>query len=249
MKSKRKFAAYLKMRIHLKDGFTLLEVVIAISLFLLLMIAAYRLFFAEVRSIRTALEHIGVNESARKFFAYMGNDVRNANWLEYPKQTNRQTVSVLYPINEGKVCVLIRQKFDFQIKPPDPSFVKTERIEYFLKKAKDGTSDLYRKVDSEIGSSGVLSNKKKFEKKICGGIKDLLVYTTSKKPVTITNFSAGLPFKSLLNFEPYDLDGTGPYLLHVRATFVRKGSNKNKGTAHHVNTCFCIRGRWNGVHP
>jgi hypothetical protein len=236
-------------KIRQKQGITLVEIVIASSLFLLLMVAAYRLFFAEVLSIRTALEHIGVNESARRFFAHFGNDIRNANWVEFPEQTNRQTVSVLPVVSEGKVCTLLRQVMDFQVKPPDPAFLKIERIEYYLKKAKDGSSDLYKKVYSETRGDPTSRKKVEFEKMICDGVKDLVLYRTIRKPATISNFSAAVPFKNLLSYEPYDLDGTGPYLVHVRATFVRKGKDRGEGGAHHVKTSFCVRGKLNGVHP
>ncbi|MGM0599013.1 MAG: hypothetical protein ACQETH_04245 [Candidatus Rifleibacteriota bacterium] len=228
-----------------KRAITLVEIVLAGALFALLMLAAYKLFFAEVRSIKVALEHIGVNESARRFFANFGNDVRNASWVEYPQQTNRQTVSVLMPVNEGKVCVLRRQVLDFSVKPPDPAFLREEIIEYRLKKRKDNTSDLYR-----ISRSDIPGKKGTYKKKICEGIKEMLVYTTNRKPVTLTKFAAGLPFKNLLTYEPYDLDGTGPYLIHVRATFVRKSRDEDdRGIAHAVKSSFCVRGKLNGVHP
>lgn len=229
-----------------KNAVTLFEIVLAISLFLLLMLAAYRLFFAEVRSIKSALEHIGVNENARRFFANFGNDVRNSGWLDYPVQTNRQTVPALMAINEGKVCVLRQQFFNFDIKPPDKNFLREQIIEYHLEKRKDGTSDLYRIVKSNLPDA-----KRQHKKKICEGIKEMLVYTTNRKPVSLTGFASGLPFKNLLNFEPYELDGTGPYLVHVRATFVRKGQENHDQSmaSHQVKTCFCIRGKLNGVHP
>jgi prepilin-type N-terminal cleavage/methylation domain-containing protein len=235
-----------KTNLATKRAVTLFEVMIAMGLFVILMLAAYRLFFAEVRSIKTALEHIGVNENARKFFAHFGNDVRNSSWVDYPEQTNRQTVPVLMAINEGKACILRQQFFDFEAKPPDRTFLGEETIEYNLVKSDDGTSDLYRIVRSNLPDK-----KKEYKKKICEGIREILIYVTNKKPATLTGFSAGLPFKNLLNFEPYDLDGTGPYLVHVRATFVRKTKDeKNRDkAAHTVKTCFAIRGKLNGVHP
>lgn len=226
---------------------TLVEIMIAAGLFVLLMLAIYRLFFAEVRTIKTALEHIGVNESARKFFAHLGNDIRNANWVEFPEQTHRQTVSALLPTNEGKVCVLRRQVFDFKVKPPDPDFIREEVIEYHLVRDKDGTSDLYRLVKSDLPDVG----NREYQKKICDGVREMLLFTTSRKPVNIRNFSPAMPFKSLLTYEPYELDGTGPYLVHVMAAFVRKGDTRDPAEriAHRVRTCFSIRGKRNGVHP
>lgn len=233
-----------------KSAITLIEVVIAAGLFSLLMLAAYRLFFAEIRSISTALSHIGVNENARRFFAHFGNDIRNANWVEYPDKLTREVVDVLMPIDEGKVCVLKRQVFDFKIKPPDTAFLKTEKTTYFLKKANDGTSDLFKKVESNIPNMGGGVSNREFEKKICGGIKSLLLYISNRKPVTITKFSGLKPFKSLIAYEPYSLNGRGPYLVHVKAVFIRKGrKGKEERGAHQLETCFSVRGRLNGIHP
>lgn len=254
MKEKRKMAMVNNFGFRVNNGMwrsrsavTLVETIIAAGLFVLLMLAAYRLFFHEVKTIKTALEHISVNESARRLFANMGNDVRNANWLDFPVQTNRQTVASLMPLNEGKICVLRRQVFDFEVKPPDPQFIREEIIEYYLKKTEDGTSDLYRSVKSDLQPEG----KKAYEKKICDGIRDMLVFSTNRKPVNVTTFSPAMPFKSLITYEPYELDGTGPYLVHLVASFVRKGDDREfkDGVPMRIQTSFCIRGKLNGVHP
>lgn len=217
------------------------------GLFVLLMLAAYRLFFAEVKSIKTALEHIGVNESARRLFAHLGNDIRNSNWVEYPQQTNRQTVAALMAINEGKVCVLRRQIFDFSVKPPSPDFIREEIIEYYLKKADDGTSDLYRRIKTDLPYAA----QKESERKVCDGVQEMLVYTTNRKPVLLSGAAAILPGKSLYNFEPYDLDGSGPYLVHARVSLIRKGNDRpdSDAVAFTVRSCFNVRGKLNSVHP
>ncbi len=230
-----------------RSAVTLVEIIIAAGLFVLLMLAAYRLFFAEVRSIKVALEHIGVNENARKLFAHMGNDIRNASWVEFPVQTNRQTVGALMPLNEGKVCVLRRQVFDFSVKPPSQDFLREEIIEYYLKKSDDGTSDLFRAVKGNRLPPG----KKEYEKKVCEGIKEMLLFTTNRKPVNVSSFAPSMPFKSLISYEPYELDGTGPYLVNLRATFIRKGNDPAPGDSHALSlqSSFCVRGRLNGVNP
>lgn len=231
-----------------KKAITLVEVVIVAGLFTILMTAAYRLFFAEVRTIRTALEHIGVNESARKFFAYLGNDVRNANWVDYPTMVNRQVSTKLEPVKEGKICVLRRQVLDLEVKPPDRDFLREEIITYTLKKAEDGTSDLYRHVLSDLPGKP----SQNYEKKICDGIMDMLVFTTNRKPITIEKSLMGGTLAQKMNYEPYELDGTGPYLVHVYASFSRKGEKKAenpKNAPVKVNTCFAVRGKLNGIHP
>lgn len=238
----------IKMFLGRRKAITLVEVMIVLGLFGILMTAAYRLFFGEVKTIKTALEHIGVNESARKFFAFLGNDIRNSNWVEYPKLLNREVATKLKPVSEGKVCVLRRQVLDLEVKPPASDFVREEVITYTLKKSDDGTSDLYRHVVSDL--PGELS--KNYEKKICDGIVDMLVFTTNRKPVTLgKSVVGGGALSKKINFEPYELDGKGPYLVQVYASFVRKGAKDKSAESAPVkiNTCFAVRGRLNGIHP
>ena len=230
-----------------RKAITLVEVMIVTGLFCILMTAAYNLFFSEVKTIKTALEHIGVNESARKFFAFVGNDIRNANWVDYPKMVNRQVVGSLKPISEGKVLVLRKQVFDLEVKPPDPSFLREEIVTYSLKKADDGTSDLYRHVLSDLPGQP----PKNFEKRIADGIGEMLVFVTNRKILTIEKTIMGGSLEKQMNYEPYDLDGTGPYLVHICCSFARKGSKEKKasGPLINLNTCFAIRGKLNGIHP
>ena len=232
-----------------KKAITLTEVMIVTGLFCVLMTAAYRLFFSEVKTIKTALEHIGVNESARKFFAFMGSDVRNSNWIDFPKMVNRQVVGSLKPVKEGKVLVLRKQVMDFDVKPPQSDFIKEEIVTYTLKKAEDGTSDLYRHVVSELPGQP----SKDYEKKIADGIVDLLVFVTNRKPMTIEKTILSGSLEKIMNYEPYELDGTGPYLVHICCSFSKKGSKekevKTKESLIKINTCFSVRGKLNGIHP
>ena len=230
-----------------KKAVTLVEIMIVTGLSCILMTAAYKLFFSEVKTIKTALEHIGVNESARKYFAFIGNDIRNSNWVDFPKMINRQVVGSLKPIREGKVLVLRRQVLDLEIKPPQPDFLKEEVITYSLKKAEDGTSDLYRHVVSNLPGQ----HAKNYEKKISDGIAEMLVFVTNRKTVTLEKTVLSSNLDKKMNYEPYELDGTGPYLVHVCCSFSRKGTKEKKasGPLIKLNTCFAIRGKLNGIHP
>ncbi len=233
-------------------GFTLVEIVLAILLFFLMLLAVYKLFFAEIRTIRSALEHLGVNENCRKFLTRFGDDVRNANRVLQPVPVPRKEVQSVNPVGEGVFAVFESQAYDFSKKPPDPKMIKTMKISYSLKKdPKDGTWDIFRTIDSEGspfpgGPSGF-----KATAHVAGGLKEIKVFTSIRSPVKFSSFP-GLPFKNTLVFEPYDSDGTGPNLIHVRATFIRKG-NIRPGTKEEsaltIRTSFAVRGKSNLVNP
>lgn len=226
-------------------AFTIVEVMVAFALAVIVVGAVYRVFFSEVNNIKNALEHISVNESARQFFALFGNDVRNTNWIDFPTPVPRSEVKNLKPIKEGTICVLRRQIMDFSVKPGEGNFLINEKVEYYLKPSNNGGSDLYRKITS---SKDKLSSRKS-EKKICDGVGEILVFTTIKKDVRVEN---KILSKTRLIYEPYSIDGTGPYLLHVYATFLRIGNKKNNKEnqpIHTIKTCFNVRGKLNGVIP
>lgn len=229
-------------------GFTLLEIMLALSLFLIILFAIYRFFFAEIRAIRSALEHVEVNENARLFLARFGNDVRNSVWLESPAATVREGVPRLLPAAEGEICVLNGQVFDFSIKPPDPGFRKTVKITYRLKKNKFGSFEIYRDIESEAPALPGGPAPYKGSRRVCDGVKEIFVYSSLKRPVKMSSFLGAL--KPSLAFEPYEVDGHGPYLVHVRVSFVRPNRPVTEtGNALALRTCFAIRGRPSWVNP
>jgi len=232
-------------------GLTLIEIMIGFSLFLLLLVAVYRLFFAEVRSIRMALEHIGVNENARLFISQFANDVRNSNRIVFPSPVMREAVSKLICTGDGKVCTFESQTLDFEVKPPDEDFLKLTTVDWRLVKAKDGTFDLVRDIRSDVPTKPGGPAPWKATRAVCTGVRDMIVYTEIRRPVRFGSIP-GLPLKNFLVIEPYETDGTGPYLVHVKITFVRQGSpsSGNRSDAAHVlRTSFAMRGRPNGVNP
>lgn len=234
-----------------RRAFTLVEIMVTLVLTLLLLFAVYRLFFSEILSIRRTLEHIELNENARLFLTRFSNDVRNANWLDFPAPSVREGVPILLPSIEGKVCAFTSQVFDFSIKPPDPRFLRKIKIEYRLKKAEDGTFDLHRDVFSEVPATPGGPFPYKSTRRICQGVKEIFVFSSIHRAPKMSSFP-GLPLKSLLVFQPYELDGTGPNLIHVRISFVRKSNmakSKKDENPLVIRTCFAIRGRLNSVNP
>lgn len=229
-------------------GFTLVEIVVSLFLAVMILFALYRIFFGEVRAIRKAMEHLGVNESSRLFFAQFGNDVRNANWMTFPAATVREGVPKLLPAAVGKVCAFSRQVFDFSVKPPDARFIRKMQIEWELKASDDATFDLYRKINSEIPAYPGGPSPFSGYRKVCGGVKEISIFSSIRRPAKFSSFP-GLPLKNLLVYEPYDIDGHGPQLIHVRIIFVRKSKEKNLGGPFVMKTCFTLRGRLNGVNP
>jgi hypothetical protein len=227
-----------------------MEVMLVLALSLILLIAVYRFFFAEVKVIRHALEHIEVNENARLFLARFGNDARNANWLEYPPATVREGVPRLLPAAEGRVCQFLSQVYDFSIKPPDPRFLRQVQVTWRLKKAKNGSFELYRDIHSEVPATPGGPFPYKATTRVCEGVKEIFVFSSIRRNPRYSSFP-GLPFKNTLIFDPYDIDGTGPQLVHVRVTFMRRNMTEQKEDRNPLTlrTCFAMRGRLNGVNP
>ncbi len=229
-----------------RRGTTLVEILIGFAILIMMLGAVYRLFFSQIRTIRLSLEHLTVNENARRLTARLGNDVRNANWIVMPTPVKRETVSRLAPCAPGEVIRLRSQEFSFDVKPPDPRVITTTTVSYTLKKTPTGHLELWRAAKSDgSGPKQVNSNIK-----ICDGIKEMHTWVTLKNPVR-TSSIVGLPVKNGLIFPPYDHDGTGPFLLNIRVTLVRPNIplNKEDMAALTLNTSFAARGRKNQVNP
>ncbi|MBF0498504.1 MAG: prepilin-type N-terminal cleavage/methylation domain-containing protein [Candidatus Riflebacteria bacterium] len=232
------------------NGFTLLEVLFGLSLFMLLLYAAYRMFFAQVREIRVSLEHISVNENVRLFFTRFGSDVRNANYVELISPTVRMGVPKLLPAITGEpFCRFVTQVFDFSVKPPDTRFIRTIKIEYSLEKAKNGTLAIIRSINSEVPASPGGISPYIYKNTVCDGIKEITVFSSIRQPV---KFSPTQLLAPSLTYEPYEIDGHGPNLIHVRASFVRPPRGRpdlSEEPVVELRTCFALRGRLNQVNP
>lgn len=229
-----------------RPGTTLIEVMIGFAILLLILGAAYKLFFSQVRTIRSALEHLTVNESARRFLSQFGNDVRNANLVLDPAPVAREAVAKLAPAPPGVVCRLLCQQFDWRVKPPAPGFIQPLVVTWRLERAANRHLDLWRLAEG-IGPDG---KPVKSRIKICEGIREMVVYHTARRPVRTSSF-AGLPVKNALIYTPYDHDGHGPQLLHARVTFVRASipPEQDDVAALTLRTAFAVRGRKNHVNP
>lgn len=232
-------------------GFTMVEVIVAAGLFIMLMAGVYRLFFSEIRVIRTTLEHIGVNENARKLILQLSNDVRNSNRIAFPLPIQRDKAMSLSPAGEGEILRLERFAFDFDIKPPGAGFIQAEKISYRLVKNPQGSYDMFRDLESEIPPGPGIPLPYRSTRQVCGGIKEITLFTTLNNPVKLSSF-AGMPFKNLVTREPFDRDGTGPYLVNLRVTFVREGVAHRVGEntiTHTLRTSFAVRGRLVEANP
>ncbi|MFZ2958430.1 MAG: hypothetical protein WA705_16205 [Candidatus Ozemobacteraceae bacterium] len=234
------------------SGFTLIEIVLGLSLFILLLLAVYRLFFAQIRQIRVSLEQIGVNENVRLFFTRFGNDARSANYVELVTPSIRVGVSKLLPaITGAPFCRLVTQVFDFSVKPPDGRFLRTIKVEYWLKKAENGTLAVFREVNSEVPAFPGGPFPYKSTHKVCDGIKEILVFSSLRQAAKFNPIPIPL-LKPTLTFEPYDIDGQGPNLIHVRASFVRPARGRPGSDNEQIvlmRTSFALRGRLNQVNP
>lgn len=229
-----------------KKAITIVEVMIVFSIILLLLSAIYRFFIQNIKIIKYNLEQASLNENIRNFLIHLSYDIRKANIVIHPKPIQKEEVIKLLPAKEGLILKLEHQSIDFKIKPPDPKFIKSEIIEYRLMKNKtSGLFELYRDFTSELLSLPNSHLPIRGSKRVCGGIREIKIYTTISKEPKIHNF-INLPFKSFIEFTPYYLDGTGSNLIHIAVKFVRenlKVEEINSATFYEIKTSFALRGK------
>ncbi|MBF0542789.1 MAG: hypothetical protein HQM08_00025 [Candidatus Riflebacteria bacterium] len=233
-----------------KRAFTIIEVAIGSAIFVLLLFAAYRLFFSEIHSIRTSLEQMGINENFRSFYSIFGNDIRDSNIVDIPKPIERKEAQKIPPSPEGIFCSLKKQILDFAIKPPQADFIKKISIDWRLKKASNGTFEVYRDIVSELSSTPGGGGPLQGSRKVCEGVKELYIFSTIKEPPSQSIAPVSV-FKPFLTYPPYSNNGTGPGLIHVRILFVKTAKNalQQGETTLTLRTCFAKRGQNNWINP
>jgi prepilin-type N-terminal cleavage/methylation domain-containing protein len=110
-------------------AFTLLEILVAVTLLSMVIAIFTNIFFSGSRAYRKEIRNFTILDRGRFVFIKMRNDVRNAN-------------SIIFPPDDGKEysrLVVLKHKLDFLKKPEDTSGYadssinfKNHKIEYFL---------------------------------------------------------------------------------------------------------------------
>ena len=72
------------MKIGKKTGFTLVEILIVVTLLIFILYFAYQIFFSQTRAVTQTIDALQTNEGLRRVLAFVGDDVRESTRIVKP---------------------------------------------------------------------------------------------------------------------------------------------------------------------
>ena len=240
-------------------GFTLVEMLVVLTLVSFILILAYKVFFAQSRMVVQSMEFMKVNDHFRRIIAYVGNDVRECTFVLQPVPVSpKDALNQVTPPQGGEVLQLIKQELDLGEKPvtfsgsswnpatPFNQVVRTRLITYSLERNPNPqfkNVPRFKLIRTELveekGQSGI---KNKQSSVITDSLREFTVYRTQCKPMELMNVNrAG---DRLLRPLPSSDSGGGNDLVNIRITLERQRVSEN-GPVYDItlNTSFYKRGR------
>jgi len=242
-------------------GFTLPEVLIVLGLISVILLVAYKVFFSQAKLVSQSVEFMRVNDDFRRILLYLGNDIREANFILKPAPiraedaTNAQT-----PAGGGEVLRLVKQEIDPTVKFSGSlpakwnasdtwdQVVRTREVFYTLEriKAKEGplkNIPRYKLIRTEyLQDANESGAREKQVLEITDTVREFTVFRTQRKPMKALNVSK-IKERILAPMPSYEA-GTGGDLVHLKITLERKRTAET-GTVYDITlgTSFYKRGK------
>ena len=230
-----------------RKAFTLVEVVVVMSLMCFILVFAYKIFFAEKKVVNRSIDSIRVNEGFRRVLAFMGDDIKEANNILEPLPIMLNEVSNL-KTKTGVILITESSEINPRIRFDSPlgGQVGLKRtVKYTLEETKDKESDgapsykllRYETVEESNGS------KNTQRQALATNIRDFIVYRTVKEPYKADNIKT---IKDrIIRPRPTHESGTGNSLIHIKMVLERERDSNDKGSVYNITmeTSFYKRGK------
>jgi prepilin-type N-terminal cleavage/methylation domain-containing protein len=230
-----------------KNGFTLIETLIAISISTLILFFAYRIFFSQTRMVTQSIEYMQVNDGFRKVLSFMGDDIRESTTILKPVPVFNDKVIEL-ATRPGVVMHLQSSELDPRI-PFDSPFggqiALRRQVIYELEKIENSESPAvprYRLIRTAIIEEKP-GQKQTQRQVLVDSVRDLVIYRTVRKPFKPANISS-IDDRLVLP-QPLSISGTGNSLVHLKMVVERPRKDYETGQVYNIsmNTSFYKRGK------
>jgi hypothetical protein len=246
------------------SGFTIVEVLIVITIMIFILAAVYKIFTSQVRMVSTNIDMMKVNDDFRRVHVFLNNDIRESTMITFPPPVKlKGSQDLVTPKAPCTVLRLVKQEINpavpFVHPPVDTvsasstfgQVVRVSEILYELRPFKpdeDGESSStsvprFKLFRSEFTRDNTSPNQiVKQETEITDAIRDFVLFRTIRQPM-MTNNITGKDDRLLTPF-PATESGTGHNLVHLRITLERKRT-KQTGDLYEISlaTCYYKRGR------
>lgn len=241
------------------DGFTLVEILIVLMLVSVILLLAYKVFFAQSRMVVQSMEFMKVNDHFRRIIAYVGNDIRECTFILQPAPVTVDAgLNLTTPPQGGDVLQIVKQELDLgesfsKVAPskwspgtPFDQVIRTRHITYSLER---NPHPQFKDVPRfKLIRTELVEDKKQMGVKvkqsvvITDSLREFTVCRTIRKPMDLMNIRrAG---DRLLRPQASGDSGSGPDLVSIRITLERQRVSE-QGPVYDItlNTSFCKRGR------
>ncbi len=249
------------MIFKLKKGFTLVEILVVVTLLIFILYFAYQIFFSQTKAVTQTIDALQANEGLRRVLAFMGDDIRESTRIVKPTPIKLEDVPSVVTTT-GSIMILQSSEIDPRIKFDSPlggQISQITTIEYELEPMNKSSNDdkteekgpvrfrLIRNATIEEKSG----EKNRQRQIIADNIKELMVYRTVRQPFKPMN--VGSKDDTIIQQVPLSEAGTGNSLIHLKMVMERH-RNKNELNNKQVytvtmNTSFYKRGKEIFLHP
>ncbi len=234
-------------------GFTFVEMLIVLFITMMIVFAAYKVFFQQTRMVRQSLEEIKVNDDFRKILAFMGNDVRESTRIDEPAPVNLEDARGL-STKPGMLMRIAKEEQNPTLEREGGlgQIAVKRTIVYELENNPnplEPSIPRYRLIRNEsVEEHGRSDDSLTQRHVICDDVRDLVVFRTIRKPLPPHNVDA--IGDRLLQPQPASISGTGNDVVHLRVTLERTRIGEVNGVYRFpMQTCFYKRGKEIWKHP
>lgn len=243
-----------------KMAFTIVEMLVVLTLMVFILIIAYKVFFSQARMVAQSMEFMKVNDHFRRIVAFLGNDIREATTIVSPRPVKgEEALNQQTPAAGGEVLRIVKQEIDPSVKfstgGPSSNWTATGTFEqvvrvrdivYTLEKNPNPLAKMvprFKLIRTEyVEDKSEPGVKMKQSVEITDALREFTVFRTLRKPMKALNISS-LKDRMLLPVASPEA-GTGNDLVHFRITLERQRINE-QGEAYEIslNTSFYKRGK------
>ena len=251
------------MKFKCKTGFTLVEILVVVTLLIFILVFAYQIFFSQTRAVTQTIDALQTNEGLRRVLSFVGDDVRESTRIVKPTPIMLEEVPSVVTTT-GSIMILQSSEIDPRIKFDSPlggQISQITTIEYELepmnssKDNENGSRDNSGPVRFRLIRNATIEEKNGEKNRqrqvIADNIREFMVYRTVRQPFKANNVDS--VNDKIIQEVPISEAGTGNSLIHLKMVIERnrKENERDKDKVYTVtmNTSFYKRGKEIFLHP
>lgn len=248
-----------------KSGFTLVELLIVITILVFILYFAYQIFFSQTRAVTQTIDVLQTNEGFRRVMSFMGDDIREATRIVKPTPIMPEEADSL-KTTLGSILIVQSSEIDPKIAFDSSlggQIAQITTIEYELEVMGTASNDggAVEEADKDMPLRYRLIRNACIEEKngeksrqrqvMADNIREFIVYRTVRKPFKPAN--VGSKNDRIIQHVPLSEAGTGNSLIHLKMIIERQRNSgeKTKDEVYTIsmNTSFYKRGKEIFLHP